>query len=117
MRLFGGQYSFVKGEPRDLFCITATDGRGTMLWQYGDPYRDQLPYIAHTGDHGLAFADVDGDCRQEIVAIEGDRKLLVIDAAADSVNALTLLPHDNFAIVKVAQTGNNGRTTIVAQVS
>jgi hypothetical protein len=116
--IFGKDYQFLTGEPRQHFCLTATDLAGNLLWQLGKPYNGNVPYIAHSGDHILASADIDKDGTTELIISPGQSKLLVLDATTGRIKRTALLPNDAFATVKIAKTGQNlNEYTILAQVA
>ncbi len=92
---------------RKVFCLTAVDMQGRVLWQYGEPYGRDFPYTSHgtQGGQMLAADDIDGDGRVEVIVIRGSQ-LLVIDGKTGALLRSVSLPSDNFCMVATAQMGN-----------
>lgn len=116
--LYKDNYMFLDGEPREHFCLTATDIEGNFVWQYGIPFKKNIPYIAHTGDHILTSADIDNDGIEEIIIACAGRKLMILNSKTGKIKKSTSLPYDNFATVKLAKTSDMPNSfTIMVQVS
>lgn len=52
---------------RGLFCLTATNARGEILWQIGQTWRGDRPFLTHGNERTLDCADIDGDGTIEVV--------------------------------------------------
>lgn len=91
---------------RRVFCLTAVDLTGSVLWQLGRPYDRPFPYNSHgvQGGHLLAIADLDANGTLDIVTIRGS-ELLVIEGRTGRIKRSTRLPADNFMMVATAQLG------------
>lgn len=93
---------------RALFCLTATDSAGKILWQVGTPWHGDRPFVTHSAERSLDTADIDGDGRIEILCVTGG-ELLIVDAATGAVERRIATPADNAQIVRVARTGTGPR--------
>ena len=90
---------------RALFCLTAVTLDGDVLWQVGTPYDRDIPFTGHGGGRSICVDDVDADGRQEVIAIDHMR-ILVLDAATGEQKASAPIPADNFVQVYTAQLGD-----------
>ena len=87
----------VAEEMKNVFCLTAVDGGGEVLWQYGTPFRDGR-WPSHVADQAVWCGDIDGDGRVEVVAIRR-QKLVVLDGATGRLLRSTMLDADNYSIL------------------
>lgn len=86
-----------------LFCLTATDQNGQILWQIGKPYHQLSPsYVSHACEQMVAIADIDADGQNEILVLDSASNLLVLDGLTGRLKSSVTLPADNFTIVKVS---------------
>jgi len=86
-------------EEKDIYCLTATDGTGNVLWQFGTPWLTSLRYASHVADQMVWCGDLSGRGRPEVVALRRDR-LYVLDGATGEVLRSRQLDADNYAIVR-----------------
>ncbi|MBN2310177.1 MAG: PQQ-binding-like beta-propeller repeat protein [Candidatus Hydrogenedentes bacterium] len=93
---------------RKLFCLTATDAAGKLLWQVGEPWDGDRPFVTHSAERAVDAADIDGDGRLEIICARG-MKLFIVDAASGMLKTTLKTPADNAQIVRVARTGPGPR--------
>ena len=93
---------------RNHFCLTATDVSGKTLWEVGDPWRGDRPFVTHSAERSLDSGDIDGDGALEVVSVSGS-ELLVIEAVTGVVEKRLDMPADNAQIVRVARTGPGPR--------
>jgi Rhamnogalacturonan lyase family 11, C-terminal domain len=91
-------------EERAHFCLTATDAQGKVLWRIGEPWQGERPFVTHSAERALDFADIDGDGALEIVCVRRD-EVLVINATTGEIKRSTKAPADNPQIVQLAHTG------------
>lgn len=91
---------FLSAHGQDVFCLTATDLSGNVLWQIGSPYSGNTPYLSHATEQMVAVADVDADGKTEVLALNGSDELWLLDGESGSVKNRKRLPADNFATVK-----------------
>lgn len=107
-----GQFS---DEERNLFCLTATDARGNVLWQVGRPWSGKRPFVSHSAERAVDWADIDGDGAIEVVCVRG-YELMVIDGRTGKIERSVKTPADNAQIVRVAHTGKGPKDwTILAK--
>jgi hypothetical protein len=71
-------------EWRYVWCVTAADRTGRILWRHGKPYRGREAFPNHGGP-GVIVGDVDGDGHVEAVTAHGDT--IYIFAADGQVKA------------------------------
>ena len=101
---------------RHLHCITAVDLEGRRLWQVGEPHRREDPFCSH-GCKDFTAADLDGDGRPEVLAIDWDT-LKVYDGLSGAVVTERRLPTDNFAVVMAgALRGDRSRHQVLVKVN
>jgi outer membrane protein assembly factor BamB len=87
---------------RDLYCLTAVDLDGEVLWQQGSPHdRPEVPFITHGGSKSLLAEDVDGDGRIEVLTVHAGH-LVVYDGETGEEKASTNLPSDNYITIYTA---------------
>lgn len=98
------QGRFTEAE-RDHFCLTATDARGEILWRVGEPWTGDRPFVSHSTERALDFADLDGDGIPEIVCIHRN-ELLVLDGRTGAIKRAVEAPADNAQIVQIGRTGH-----------
>lgn len=96
-----------------LFCLTATDQSGTILWQVGQPYVGSDPYLSHAPEKMVCCYDVDGDGRTEVLALNGEDALLILDGCTGSIKNSAHLPADNFAVVACGKSGPGSGDVVV----
>lgn len=104
---------------RHVFCITAIDMSGRVLWQYGEPYQRSFPYTSHGSQGGnlMLAEDVDGDGIVEVIAIRRD-ELVVLDGTNGKLKRSVQLPSDNFCVLESAQMGpKRGRRQVLCKVT
>ena len=97
---------------RSHFCLTATNATGEVLWQLGEPWRGGRPFVTHSAERAVDWADVDGDGCLEILCVRRN-ELLVLDAGTGEVKASVETPADNAQIVRVAHTGPGPKDWVV----
>lgn len=90
----------VAEEKKNVYCLTAVDRDGSVLWQYGEPFAGGGRWPSHVADQGVCCADIDGDGRAEVVTVRR-RRLVVLDAATGRVRRETELDADLYSIVRV----------------
>ncbi len=95
---------YITDAERDHFCLTATRPDGQQLWQIGEPWPGDRPFITHCAERAVDAADIDGDGRIEVVCVRGG-ELLVLDGLSGAVERKTAIPADNGQIVRLAHTG------------
>jgi len=88
---------------RDIFCLTATDQHGDILWQTGAPYSGEYAYLSHAAEHMLAFGDINNDGYKEILVFDESSHLLVLSPLDGAIIKKIQLPADNFSIVHYIQ--------------
>jgi len=108
------QGRFTEAE-RNHFCLTATDAKGKVLWRVGDPWTGNRPFVTHSAERALDFADIDNDGIPEIVGVRRN-ELLVIDGRTGAVEKTVVAPADNVQIVRIGRTGRTpARYTILVK--
>jgi hypothetical protein len=95
----------------ELFCLTATDARGNVLWQYGSPWSDTLPFPSHAAESMVDFASTPKGT--EIVCANGS--CLFVFSNEGRLLRKANLPADNFHVVKAAR--HIGRYRVLAKNS
>jgi len=98
------RFRHLRGQRRDLFAMTLTDSRGNVEWTSGKPEAERL-YCCHHADRLLCLADVNGDGRDEILAIYGPGRLGVFSLSDGALLKARPLPSDNFAFVTAGRSG------------
>ncbi len=88
---------------RNHFALTATDAKGKILWQLGEPWRGSRPFVTHSAERALDVADIDGDGRMEVVCVRRS-ELLVLDAQTGELENSRRTLADNVQIVQVGRT-------------
>ncbi|MBN2549565.1 MAG: hypothetical protein JXB15_10435, partial [Anaerolineales bacterium] len=91
---------FLTTHGQDIFCLTATDQSGRILWQIGSPYSGPIPYLSHATEHMVTAADVDADGCIEVLSFNGSDELWMLDGISGQKKKVIQLPADNFATVK-----------------
>jgi len=92
---------------RTLYCLTAIDSNGKIIWQDGKPYDRDFPFTAHGGqseDMMLKVEDVDLDGKAEIIVIRHG-ELAILEADSGKTRNSIELPSDNHVKVYTAQLG------------
>lgn len=98
------RFRHLRKEKFGLFCMTRTDAGARILWQGGQ--RSEYPYYcSHMGESLLRIADINGDGRDEIVAVCGPGRIGVFDYDTGALVQETRLPSDNFSTIRLAKTG------------
>ncbi len=101
-------------DEKNLYCLTATDQSGKILWQVGKPWRGTRPFVTHGADRSVDVAAIDGDGHAEVVAAMGGI-VGVIDGLTGAFKRTVQLDTDNVEIARVARTGRSpGEWTILA---
>jgi len=103
------RYDYLDSEDPTRFCITVSDPDGRLLWRHGEPGSLDLPYCSHQGESLVAFGDLNGDGRQEILVLSGPGRVSLLDACDGRVLRECQLPADNFALVRAGRTGEAPR--------
>ena len=103
----GEHQEYFRTLGQDFFCLTATRQSGEILWQIGEPYAGDHPYLSHAPERMVRCADVDGDGRKEVLVLDGSDQLLVLDGVSGRQKASVRLPADNFSVVECGRTGPN----------
>ena len=91
----------VVGLERDLFCLTATDTAGNVLWQIGKPYSGEVPYCSHACERMVAVGDIDRDGAVEVIVLDSQNRLLILNGGSGQTKSTMKLPADNFCTVIV----------------
>ena len=94
--------AFLRSQREPIFCLTATDIRGNVLWQAGRPYSGSEPYVSHATDCMVHCADVDNDGHTEVLTFDGSDGLLMLDGQTGRTRKHVKLPSDNFAVMSSA---------------
>ena len=81
-----------------IFCITAVDLEGNVLWQYGTPFTETPKWPGHVVDQALCCVDLDGDGKMEIAALHRDR-LVLLDGETGRLLKSVDLDADNYSVV------------------
>lgn len=89
---------------RDLYCLTAVDMRGNVLWQDGAPYDREMPFTGHGGDDMLLIDDINAGGRMEVAVVRRN-ELAILDAATGGCKRSKTLPSDNMVSLCSAQLG------------
>jgi hypothetical protein len=92
---------------RTLYCLTAVNLKGKVLWQDGTPYSRDFPFTSHGAQGGglmLCVDDLDADGKPEVVVMRHG-ELAILDAATGKKKASVELPADNFVDIATAQFG------------
>jgi len=97
---------------KKLFCLTATDVEGTVLWRIGNPWLvpgaggqpKPRPFITHGAARSVHWADIDGDGTLEVVFTRRD-ELLLADARGGKIERAVKTATDNVRTVCVGRTG------------
>lgn len=100
---------------QSIFCLTATNIHGDIIWQVGLPYNGTEPYLSHATEQMVEIADVDGDGAVEVLVINSSNELLILNGPDGQTKKIIDLPADNFATVKtgVLDPDTKERTIIV----
>lgn len=98
---------------KDVFCLTATDQAGNILWQTGNPYEGTEPYITHASEHILKTGDINGDGTDEILVLDDQDNLLVIEPVNGNVIRKVNLPDDSFSTLFYIRTGDGPKDFIL----
>lgn len=97
--VFAGTEWEIPRDQRDLYCLTAIDGIGRVLWQYGKPWLSSFEYANHCADQmiwcGLSFGR-----GQPEIALLRQAYLEILDGATGMVRRSRELDADNYAIVR-----------------
>lgn len=94
----------ITDRERELFCLTATRPDGEMLWQVGQPWAGDRPFVTHCAERALDAADIDGDGAVEVVCARRG-EVLVIDGKTGAIEASAAVPSDNGQIIRLGHTG------------
>lgn len=110
-----GVYSLGKRylPSRRVFCLTATDQAGLVLWQVGKPYDGEDPYLSHATERMVCCCDVDGDGSTEVLVVNSTDELLVLDGRTGLTKNSTRLPADNFTAVACGRSGPGAGDVVV----
>ncbi len=76
-------------KDKGIRCMTALSSRGEILWQKGTPLPP--PNAEASGDGPCQIHDIDGDGRNEVVCVWGDR-MTVLDGATGAIKYQAPLP-------------------------
>lgn len=83
---------------RRVFCITAVDSSGRVLWQYGTPYTATAKWPGHVVDQALCCMTRPGSAGVEIAALHCNR-LVVLDGPTGRLLRAVELDADNYSII------------------
>ncbi len=97
----------------NVFCLTATDQDGNVLWQIGEPYEGENPYLTHSPEHLLKTGDVNGDGIDEILVFDAADNILVLNPLNGEVIQKIKLPNDSFSILYYIKTGKQPKDFIL----
>ena len=89
---------------RDHFCLTATDAAGRVFWRIGEPWAGERPFVTHSAERSLDYADIDGDGTLEVVCARRG-EILVIDAVDGKIERSVKAEADNCQIIVLGKTG------------
>jgi len=94
---FDGSGRQVSLEMKNVFCLTAVDADGKVLWQYGKPFGGDR-WTSHVADQAVWCGDLDGDGRVKVVALHR-QKLVILDGATGKLLRSAALDADNYSII------------------
>ena len=94
----------IRDAERKLFCLTATDGGGKVLWQLGRPWKGDRPFLSHGNERTLDCADIDGDGIIEVVCARGS-EILIIDGKQGTIERSVTVVSDNIRTICLGHTG------------
>ena len=100
-------------EQQYVFCLTATDQEGNIIWQSGKPYEGENPYLTHAPEQLLKTGDVNGDGINEILVFDALDNLLIINPINGETIKSIKLPYDNFSIVYYVKTGSGPEDFVI----
>lgn len=95
----------VDAEDKALYCLTAIDLAGNVLWQDGKQWDRDYPFTGHGGSDMMVVDDVDADGKLEVVVASHGR-IRLLDAATGRCKAEGSLPADNYVQLTTAQLGD-----------
>lgn len=96
---FAGIKNYLNIVGRDIFCLTATNQQGEILWQTGQPYGGEFAYLSHSPNNLLTMGDINNDGFKEIIVLDDSDNLLILNPLDGRVLRKIQLPADNFSIV------------------
>ena len=98
-------------EEKDIYCLTAVDAQGKMLWQFGSPWLESLQYGNHVADQMVWCGILSDRGRAEIAALRKDY-LYILDGATGDVLRSRKLDADNYAIVRPIHSKSGARLLV-----
>lgn len=94
-----------KTVQQSVFCLTATDQEGNVIWQAGKPYAGRNPYLTHASEQMLKTGDINGDGADEILVLDDSDNLLMLDPVNGETIRSVRLPNDSFSTLYYIRTG------------
>jgi len=100
---------------KNLFCVTAVNIDGDVLWQYGKPYNREFPFTTHGSGQILRVDDVDGDGTLEVIALNLNSILIINGVTGELKNRAEFppdhigLPTDNYCQIFIAKLDASGK--------
>ena len=99
------------------YLLTAYSCEGKRLWQTGKPWSEKQPYWTHSAERQIAFADLNGDGRRELISLRR-QEIVVVDPHTGEILREAELPEENIEILIAGKTGTApGEWTIFIGVS
>ncbi|MCC6679948.1 MAG: hypothetical protein IT445_03505 [Phycisphaeraceae bacterium] len=89
----------VAADVKSIYCLTAIDDEGRVLWQRGEPYTATLAYDSHVADQMVCAVDLEGDGHKEVALLHGNQ-LVILDAVTGREQRSVTLDHDNYTIIQ-----------------
>jgi len=83
-------------DDQKLFCLTALDLKGNILWQLGESWKLERTFRNHGGYDMCTILDVDGDGKTELIYFWMDQVIIAEGSTGKTLRQLKL-PDDNFA--------------------
>lgn len=114
--VYQGDKRGIENWNKDVFCLTATDQVGRILWQVrktpSGNHHQTAHYISHVADQRVYPLDIDGDGKTELLVLWKDR-LQVYDAETGTLKQERMLTLDNFDIVMGAYKSDGSARILV----
>lgn len=99
--LHGRISEYLSESPEPPFLLARIGLDGNIAWLEGTAPKSSIPHLSHAPEFTFDIADIDGDGRQEIVAIGNKSQIDILDFETGEIARSIPLPEDNYAVIKV----------------